>query len=226
MGFSNWGSIIAVPLQNMWYGVAGALSNIVGALIILILGVVVANVLGMLIGRVVKLINLDKLLSTVGVEQYFRKAGVQLNSSVFFQKFVYWFFVVVFILAAADVLGFQALSEFLRAALLYVPNVIVAVLIMLAAVVIGNFLRHIVRASVKSAELHAASFLGTLTWWSVVLFGFFAALSQLGIAVAIINSLVTGFVAMLAIAGGLAFGLGGKEYASHLISQLRDRVEH
>jgi hypothetical protein len=74
--------------------------------------------------------------------------------------------------------------------------------------------------------LHAAGFLGTLTWWAVVFFGFFAALSQLGVAVALINSLVTGFVAMLALAGGIAFGLGGKDYAAHLLNKLRENVEN
>ena len=64
-----------------------------------------------------------------------------------------------------------------------------------------------------------------MTWWAIVLFGFLTALSQLGIAVSIINSLVTGFVAMLALAGGIAFGLGGKDYAGHLIGKLRDHTE-
>jgi len=153
------------------------------------------------------------------------RAGLRLNSGKFVGKLVYWFFVVVFLLAATDILRFYSLSNFLREVLLYVPNVFVAVLIMLSAVVIGNFLRHLVQASVKASRLHAAGFLGALTWWSVVVFGFFAALSQLGVAVGLINSLVTGFVAMLALAGGIAFGLGGKEYAAHLLGKLRDRVE-
>jgi hypothetical protein len=67
--------------------------------------------------------------------------------------------------------------------------------------------------------------LGSLTWWAVVIFGFFAALSQLGVAVSIINSLVTGFVAMLAIAGGIAFGLGGKGVAQEILEKFREHLE-
>ena len=128
-------------------------------------------------------------------------------------------------LAASDILGFYSLSNFLKEVLLYIPNVIVAVLIMLAAVVIANALRHVVRASVKGAQLHASNFLGSLTWWAMVVFGFLAALSQLGIATAIVNSIVTGFVAMLALAGGIAFGLGGKDYAASLVNRLREHTE-
>jgi hypothetical protein len=138
---------------------------------------------------------------------------------------VYWFFVVVFLLAASDILGFYSLSAFLKDTLMYVPNIIVAILILLAALVVANFLRRLIRASVKGANLHAAKFLGTVTWWAVVIFGLLTALTQLGIAVSIINSIITGFVAMLAIAGGLAFGLGGKEYAAHMIGKLRDHTE-
>jgi hypothetical protein len=96
---------------------------------------------------------------------------------------------------------------------------------MLAAVVLGNFLKRIVTASVMSAKLHAANFLGTLTWWSVVVFGFLTALVQLNIAATVINTLITGFIAMLALAGGLAFGLGGREYASYLLGKLRNQTE-
>jgi len=92
-------------------------------------------------------------------------------------------------------------------------------------VVLGNVTKRVVVASVLSARLHAAHFLGTLSWWAVVVFGLLAALVQLNIATAIIQSLITGFIAMLALAGGLAFGLGGKEYAAHLLEKLRENTE-
>ncbi|MFH1193300.1 MAG: hypothetical protein V1656_03245 [Candidatus Jorgensenbacteria bacterium] len=221
----DWTSLVVGSLQNLWVGTISVLGNIVGALIVLLIGIIVAAGLGSLVERLFGLLKLDKGLMSLGVKEYFDRAGINLNTGKFFGKLVYWFLVMVFLLAASDILGFYSLSGFLREALLYVPNVVVAVLIMLAAVVIGNTLRHIVKASVRSARLHAANFLGSLTWWSVVVFGFLAALSQLGVAVAIVNALVTGFVAMLAIAGGIAFGLGGKDYAASLIARLKERVE-
>lgn len=221
----NWTMVVASSLQGVWAGVASVLANIVGAVLILIIGLIVAHYLGKLVEEVIKAVKLDSALNGLGLEKFFNRGGMTLNSGEFFGRLVYWFLVVVFILAASDVLGFYALSNFLRDALLYIPNVLVAALIMLAGVVIANTLRKLVRASVKSADLHAASFLGSLVWWSIVLFGFFAALSQLGIAVAIVNSIVTGFVAMLALAGGIAFGMGGKDYAAYLVSKLRDHTE-
>ncbi len=225
MVFQDWTSLVVGSLQGLWVGAVAVLGNIIGALFVLIVGLVVASGLAALVERVLNLVKLDKALMKLGVEEYVSRAGLRLNSARFVGKLVYWFFVVVFLLAATDILRFYSLSNFLREVLLYVPNVFVAVLIMLAAVVVGNFLRHLVQASVKASRLHASGFLGALTWWSVVMFGFFAALSQLGVAVGLINSLVTGFVAMLALAGGIAFGLGGKDYASHLLTKFRERVE-
>ncbi|MEK7169547.1 MAG: hypothetical protein AAB700_01765, partial [Patescibacteria group bacterium] len=213
-------------MQNLWFGFISTLASIVGALVILIIGLIVAAGIGALVEKLVNFIKLDKLLVSLGLQEYFERANMTVNSGKFFRKLVYWFLVVVFALAATDILGFYSLSGFLRDILIYIPNVIVAVLIMLAAFVIGHFLRNVVRASVKSAHLHGAGFLASLTWWAVIIFGLLAAFSQLGIAVAVVNALITGLIAMLALAFGLAFGLGGKDYAASLIGKLREHTEH
>ena len=225
MVIQDWTAIVVGSLQNLWGGAIGVLGNIIGALIVLVIGLIVASGLASLIERFFNIVKLDKALIKLGLEEYFQRAGLRINSGRFFGKLIYWFLTVVFLLAATDILGFYSLSNFLREILVYIPNILVAVLIMLAAVVLGNFLRSLVKASIKSAKLHAAGFLGSLTWWAVVIFGFFAALTQLGVAVALINSLVTGFVAMFALAGGIAFGLGGKDYAVSLLSKFREHVE-
>ncbi|MEK7626857.1 MAG: hypothetical protein AAB399_01680 [Patescibacteria group bacterium] len=225
MFIQDWASVVVGSMQNLWFGFISTLASIVGALIILIIGLIVAAGIGALVEKLINFIKLDKLLVSLGVQEYFERANMTVNSGKFFQKLVYWFLVVVFALAATDILGFYSLSGFLREVLLYVPNVIVAILIMLAAFVIGHFLRNVVRASIKSAHLHGAGFLASLTWWAIVIFGLLAAFSQLGIAVAVVNALITGLIAMLALAFGLAFGLGGKDYATFLISKLREHTE-
>ena len=148
-----------------------------------------------------------------------------MNSGKFFGSLVYWFFVIVFVLAAADTVGLRGLSQFLGEVVAYIPNIIVAALIMLVTALVASALRTAVSSSVMSAKLHASKFLGTLVWWAVVVFGFISALIQLGIAPMLLNTLITGLVAMLALAGGIAFGLGGKDYAAYLLNKLKERVE-
>lgn len=225
MVIQDWSAVIVGSLQNLWLGFAAFLPNLIGALVILLIGLIFAAFFGTLVEKIFMAIRLDTFLSKLEIAPYFERGGLKLRGARFLGQLTYWFILIGFLLAASEQLGLFAFSNFLSQVVFYVPNVIVAVLIMLAAVFLGNFLRGVVRASVKSAKLHSANFLGSLTWWAVVVFGFLASLVQLNIAPSIINTLVTGFIAMLALAGGLSFGLGGRDYAAHLINKLRDNTE-
>ena len=227
MAFQSWAEVTNSNLQKVWAGVLETLPLIVGALVVIIVGLVVASLLKWLVESVVRGVKLDTLLRKVGVETYFNRAGMELNSGRFFGLLVYWFLVVVFILAASDILRLWGLSVFLGNVLSYALNVIAAILIMLASLVAAKFLKGLVTASILSAKLHASRFLGTFTWWAVIIFGFLAALFQLlgSSATTLINTLVTGVIAMTALAGGIAFGLGGKDYATHLLEKLREHTE-
>ena len=222
---SSWSDIIVASFQSAWGTIIGFLPSFIAALIVLIIGLLIAAVLRALLEKIVYAIKLDSLLKKLGLEPIVARSGYKLDSAKFIGGLVYWFLVVVVVLAVSDVLGLFGLSTFLNEVLVYFPNIIVAVLIMVAAFVVANFLRGLVRGSIASAKLHASKFLGALTWWSVVIFGLLAAFLQLGIATAIIQTIVMGFIAMLALAGGIAFGLGGKDYAAFLIGKLRNHTE-
>lgn len=225
MVVQNWLDVVVASLQNLWSLLVGFLPSLIGALVIVIVGIIVAALLHRVVERIIYYLKVDTLLRKLGLESYLQRAHLTLNSGHFLGRVTYWFVLLAFLLAASDVLKFSALSAFIRDVLNYIPDVLAAILIVLASLVAANFLRGLVRASVLGAQLHAAKALGTLTWWTVVIFGLLTALLQLGIAVSIINTVITGLIAMLALAGGLAFGLGGKDYASHLINRLREETE-
>lgn len=225
MSVNSWADVFVSSLQNAWKIFMGFFPELVGAFIVLIVGIFIAWILKIISKKVVDVLRIDDLLRRANVERYFERGGIKMNSGKFVGELVYWFFIFVTVLAMSDILGLWGLSSFLNEVLVYFPNIIVAALILLAAVVIANFLRGLVVASVKSTRLHHAKFLGTLTWWAAFLFGFFAALLQLGVASTMIQAIITGFIAMLTIAGGLAFGLGGKNYAEHLITKMREHTE-
>ncbi|MGC8776077.1 MAG: mechanosensitive ion channel family protein [Minisyncoccia bacterium] len=222
----TWSDIIALSFQNVWTNVMSFLPTLIISVLVLLVGLIIASILGTVVEKIFDALKLDVLLSKIGLTPYFERAGLKLRGAYFLGQLVNWFLIIVFLLATSDMLGLYSFSTFLKDVLNYLPNVIAAVLIMLAAVVIANFLRKVVSASVASAKLHASKFLGTLTWWAVVIFGVLTALIQLNIAPSVINSLITGVIAMLALAGGLAFGLGGKSYAEYLVNKLREHTEH
>lgn len=225
MSAQTWADAFALPLQSTWEIIVRFLPSLIGALVVLIIGLLIASLLRALFEKIVNLLKIDSLLKKLGFEAFVERTGYHLSSGRFVGGLIYWFFVVVVVLAVSDILGLWGLSTFLNDVLLYFPNVIAAVLILLAALVVANFLRGLVRGSIMGARLHASRFLGTLTWWAVAVFGFLAALIQLGVAGVLIQTIITGFIAMLALAGGIAFGLGGKDYAAHMIEKFRDHTE-
>lgn len=218
--------VILSSLNILWPGFIGFLiGKLLPALVVFIVGWLIAIALGKLVNRIVKVLKLDLFLTKIGFRKALAKAKLKLDSGQFFGELVKWFFIIVFLMAAADILGLYQVTEFLKGILYYIPNIIVAVIVLLAAVIVANFLQKLVRASIEATGLKAAGFLSGLTKWAVLIFGFIAALTQLGIAVTLINTLVIGLVAMLALAGGLAFGLGGKEQAARFLEKLKKDIE-
>lgn len=226
MFVQTWADVIRFTLQNLWTGFVMFLPNFLGALVIFLVGLVIAAGLSKVVEKLVDALKLDRLLEQFGLGKLLERADLRLDSGRFIGVLVQWFFVVVTLLAVSDILKLEDFSGFLNQVLLYVPNIIIAVLIMLAGVVMAAFLAKLVRASVLASRLHSAHFLGALTKWSVLVFAFLAALSQLGIAGALVNTLIMGFVAMLALAGGLAFGLGGRDVAAAWLEKLRSEVSN
>ncbi|HEY4495710.1 MAG TPA: hypothetical protein VJC01_04700 [Candidatus Paceibacterota bacterium] len=226
MFVQTWADVIRFTLQNLWTGFVMFLPNFLGALVIFLVGLVIAAGLSKIVEKLVDALKLDRLLEQFGLGKILERADLRLDSGRFIGVLVQWFFIVVTLLAVSDILKLVAFSDFLSQVLLYVPNIIIAVLIMLAGVVMAAFLAKLVRASVLAARLHSAHFLGALTKWSVLVFAFLAALSQLGIAGALVNTLIMGFVAMLALAGGLAFGLGGRDVAAAWLEKLKSEVSN
>lgn len=221
----SWADILVASFQTWWSAFVNFLPNFLGALIVFLIGLLIAAGLGSLVNKIITAIKLDKLLSKLGVDKFCERAGWKLNSGKFLGEVVRWFFILVFLLAATDILKLTAISGFLKDVVLYLPNIVIAIIIIIASIIVADFLASLVRGTVKGANLYASQFLSSLTQWVVLIFGFLTALLQLGVGVTIINTVITGVIAMFAIAGGIAFGLGGKDYAAYLVNEFRQRIE-
>ena len=213
--------IIQVPFMELWDSVVSYLPQIVGALVVFLIGIIIAVVLSKAIVRVIAVLGVDKLAGKFEIKAFFEKIGIRLHIGHLLGWIVKWFFIIVSLIAATDILGWEQVTTYLQQVVLYIPNVIIAVIILLAGILLANFVRRIVKSSVEAAKLESADFLSGIAKWAILVFTFMAALVQLQIAPDLIQVLFTGLVAMLALAGGLAFGLGGKEQASRVLDRLR-----
>ena len=216
-----YSTTVTQSLQDLYARLINFLPNFLVALIILVVGWVVAVFVAKLIKQVLQSVKLDELGDKLGLDELSNRSGMKMSVSGTIAWLVKWFLLLAIFLSAADILGLAQISAFFYQVLLFVPSVIAAAAIMLVGTMAAQFLARLVRNSVAAAGLTSADILGSITQWAVMIFTILAALDQLKVAAAFVQTLFTGVIAMLAIAGGLAFGLGGKEHASKVL----DRVE-
>ncbi|MBX4209098.1 hypothetical protein KW799_00135 [Candidatus Parcubacteria bacterium] len=225
MVLQAWGNTVTGAFQGIWGGTVALLPSLIAAIVIFIVGWIIGALVGRLIAHLIRAIKLDAALEQAGFGGVMKRAGFSLNSGAFIGGLVEWFIIVAFLVASFEVLGLTQVNVFLQqVVLLYLPQVIVAVLILLVSVVIADTLSKIVAGSARAAGVHSANFLGTITKWAIWIFALLAALVQLGIAVSFIQTLFTGVVVALSLAFGLSFGLGGQEAASRWIQRTREEI--
>ncbi len=227
MVLQTWGEVLSASFTRLWAGVVMFIPNLIVALVILCIGWAIGMAIGRAISHFMKMIKFDEALRRAGLEELVKKAGLNLNSGHFLGGIVKYFVIVVFLIASFDVLGLNQVTAFLQQIVLgYLPQLIIAVLILLVGGVVGDVISRIVSASAKSAGLTQANFVSTVSKWAVWVFAILVALSQMGIAGAFIQTLFTGFVVAVSLALGLSFGLGGQEAAARTISRVQDSISH
>jgi len=220
----TWGEAISYSLIDLWVRFIEYVPTIIGALLVFLLGVIIASILGKLVERIVRAIRIDQAIDRVKIGEKLKEHGIEITFSHFFGKVVQWFLVLVFLMAATDILGLNQVTDYLNSIILYLPNVIVATIILTIAFLLGSIAYTIVRSSTKAAGVMSATLLATIIKWSIIIFGLLAALIQLGIAVSLVNTIFIGLIAAISLAAGLAFGLGGKEEAALILKKLREEI--
>lgn len=223
--FQESSVVLADAFTNLWAGVIAFIPNIVIALVIFVVGWIIASLIGSGIEELFKRSKLDHALRKTGLDETLTKAGLVLNSGKFVGGLVKWFIIVVFLIASFNVLKLDQVNQFLSSVVLqYLPQVIVAVLILLVSAVIAEAVQKIIASSAKAAGVSHANLLGAVAKWIILVFAILTALFQLGIAPQIIQTIFTGVVVALSVAFGLAFGLGGQQAASDVIARVRSEI--
>lgn len=221
--FQDWNEAVQTSLQDLWTKVVTFVPELVGALLVLIIGLIFSHGLSKLAHKLVDLTKIDKAIGKIDAVKKMATAGLKLNIASLIAWIVKWFFIIVTLIAVVDILKLQQVNLFLQEVVRYIPNVIVAVIILAIGLVVGQFVYDVVEKSAKASKVtkHTADSLAAVAKWALVIFALLASLVQLGVATNLIEILFTGLVAMLALAFGLAFGLGGKAHASSWLDKVK-----
>jgi len=222
--WQEWSTTLYSTFTDIGNGVIRFVPRLFVSLIVFIAGWIIGTVLGNLIERFFKTIDFDKFLEGLGLKDLLAHADLKLNSGHFLGECVKWFVIVVFLVAALNILSLSQVNDFLAQVLAYLPNLVAAALMLLFGAVIANFVKNTVVASAKTMGLPSSHFVGGLAKWAIWIFALLLALYQIGVASALIQTFFTGIIAALALALGLAFGLGGKDTAAEYLKKLRREI--
>jgi small-conductance mechanosensitive channel len=193
--------------------------QLIGAIVILIVGYFVAKILQAVVSRVLKAVGFDGWMERGGIKQFFDRAQTRETPATVLGKLVFWFVFIIAITMAADALGIQQVSQVLAQLIAYIPSIIAAILILILAALLANFLSGIVRGATDS------DLLASIARYAIIVYAVFAALTELGIAVQLTAPTFLIVLGAVALAAAIAFGWGGRDVAKDIIERYYDRQD-
>ena len=225
--FQAWGGVLANSLNNVTAQVVAFLPAIIMAVLVFVVGWFIAAVIGQAVAQVIKALKVDNALKSVGVEELVMKAGYDLDSGAFIGMLVKLFVIVVFLIASINILGLSQVNALLSELVVgFLPNVLTVVILLLVAAFVADVAKRVVTASAKASGVPSAALMGKLASWLIWIVAVLMSLSQLNIGVAVLNTLFLGVVSALALAFGLAFGLGGRDVAAYYLEKFKRDLGH
>ena len=230
------GTAVAVPVRDTGdafrASLAGALNTflsaiprIIGFAVVLIVGWIISSLLAKGVRALLHAVRFNDLAQRSGFASFVQKSGVRTDASGVIADLVKWFVRLITLVVAFDTLGLPAVSGVLQQLLLWLPNLIVALVVLVIGGLAANALSQLVRGATAGAGFSNPDMLATVTKVAVWGFAIVVAVDQLGIATTLINTLLIGIVGALALASGLAFGLGGRDRAAQLIDRMGRNAE-
>ena len=202
----------------LWTRVAVFIPNLIGAMVLVLLGFVVAKLLDTLLSKVLAKIGLDRLMAGTGLTKMIGRVGIQVSVSTLIGKIVYWFILLVFLVSAAELLGLERVSATLDVLALYVPKVFGAALVLLAGVLLAQLLNGVVRGAAKSVGLEYANGLGRIAQGLIIIISLSVAIGQLEVKTDLLNNVIAIVLISVGAAVALALGLGSRDIAGQILA--------
>lgn len=214
---TGWGEALWVSLTGAMAGIFSALPRVLGFLIILIVGWFVASLIAGGVAALLRAVRFNDLANRAGITGFVQNMGIRTDASGFLGDLVRWFVRLIVLVVAFDALGLPAVSQVLQEFLLWMPNLVVALVILVIAGLAANALANLVRGATMQAGFSNPDLLATVARVAIWSFGIVVAVNQVGIAATLVNTLFMGLVGALALALGLAFGIGGRDTAAEIV---------
>ncbi|MBI4786207.1 MAG: small-conductance mechanosensitive ion channel [Chloroflexi bacterium] len=223
---TDWGTALVTSVAAALALFVAAIPKVIGFLVILIVGWIIAGIIGGIVAAVLRTIRFNDLANRSGLTGFVERMGVRQDSSSVVADLAKWFVRLIVLVVAFDALGLPAISQVFGQMLGWLPNLAVALFVLVITGILARAASDLVRGSTASADLSNPNLMATLTSWTIWGFGMIVAVNQIGVATTLVNTLFMALVGALALALGLAFGLGGRETASEIVHKWYNSAQY
>lgn len=213
-----WTQSLVNAMSTMWSSVGVFIPRLFGALIVILLGFVVAKLLDTLLSKLLAKLGLDRLMAGAGLTKLLSRVGIQVSVSTLVGKIVYWFVLLIFLVSAAESLGLERVSATLDVFALYLPKVFAAALVLLAGVLLAQLAASLLRGAAEGVGLDYANSLGRIAQAMVIIISISVAIGQLEIKTDLLNNVIAIVLISIGLAMALAMGLGSRDIAQQILS--------
>ncbi len=218
MQLDSWTQNLVGAMSGLWIKIASFIPNLFGALILVILGFLVAKLLDTLLSKLLAKLGLDRLMNGTGLTKLLSRIGIKANVSTLIGKIVYWFVLLIFLISAAESLGLERVSATLDVLALYVPKMFAAALVLVAGILVAQLLNTMVKGAAEGVRLEYAAGLGRIVQGMVIIISVSVAIGQLEIKAELLNYVVAIVLLSIGLACALALGLASKGIAGQIIA--------
>jgi hypothetical protein len=219
----EWDNLIAEPVRQMLTRILAYLPVLLGTLVILIVGWLIAKAIRGIIDWLLKVVRFDTLADKAGISGILRKGDLKISAREVVSGIVYWLIIIMVLVMTVDALGLPKASDVLASLFAYVPNVIAALLVLVVAMFLASFVSGIVRTAAGNANLPKPEILAGISRWAIIIFAVTISLEQLGIAPLLVTTAFNIILGGICLALALAFGLGGKDAAARYLEELKKK---
>ncbi|MFC1501113.1 hypothetical protein ACFL58_01520 [Elusimicrobiota bacterium] len=217
--------LIVKPVLEMLEKIAAYLPTLLGALVILVIGWIVAKIIKAAVDKFLDLIKFEKVTQVSGITDALNKGHIKITPSNLISALVYWLVMIMVLVMTVNALGLTVASQLLEGLLGYLPMVIAAVFVLVLGLFLGNIVSGIVKVAAVNADLPEPHLIASISKWAIVVFAVAAALKQLGIAPVLVSSTFNIFFGAVCLALALAFGLGGTDAAKKFLEELTNKAK-
>lgn len=220
---TNFDMLVIYPIKEMLAKVASFIPTLIGALLILVFGYIIAKIIRDVVHQALKAIRFDSVADKAGISGVLSKGGIKMTASELLGVLVYWLVAIMVLVVTVNALGLTIASQLLERLFAYIPNVISAVFVMVLGMFLANFMADAVNATARNTSVPNPDLLGKMSRWAIIIFAVSISLEELGIAPLLVGTTFHILFGAICLALALAFGLGGKDAAAKYLEELKKR---